>query len=146
MVGWKNKIPQNNSSKIIVLQFAAIMFISLFFQAKFLLSLNHHPENPPEKLQPKQQQTKQNKNHKNKPVTICDTWKISPLSCKFKSSAAMKPIYLFILLLFWTVSTTTDCPGQLDQTQATAWCSHAVDQQNPIVLGLFEIIFTFIFL
>lgn len=49
----------------------------------------------------------------------------------------MKPIYLFILLLFWIVSTTTDCPGQLDQTQATAWCSHAVDQQNPIVLGLF---------
>lgn len=88
---------------------------------------------------------KQNKNHKNKPATMCDTWKISPLSNRFKSSAAMKSIYLLILLLFQTASTNTDCPSELDQPQVSAWCSLAVDLLNPIVFRLFLITFTFIF-
>lgn len=67
-----------------------------------------------------------------------DTWKISPSSYRFRSSAAMKPIYLLILLLFQTTFTTPDCPSWLDQTQVSTWCPHAVDQQNPIIFGFLK--------
>lgn len=69
---------------------------------------------------------------------MCDTWKISPPSYRFRSSAAMKPIYLLILLLFQTTFTTPDCPSWLDQTQVSTWCPHAVDQQNPIIFGFLK--------
>lgn len=105
----------------------------LILSGKIPAFFKSSPNKTPQKPQPNSS-SKQNKTKKNKPVTICDPWKISPLSYRFKSSAAMKSIYLFISLLFQTASTTTDCPSQLDQTQGTVWCPHAVDQQNPIVL------------
>lgn len=137
MVSWKNKIPQNNSIRITELQFTTIMFHFLILSGNFLLSWNRYPKKPtPKPPNKQQQQTKQNKTHKNKPVTIYDTWKISPLSYKFKSSAAMKSIYLLILLLFWTASTTTDCPRQSDQTQVSAWCSQCCCINKTPIFGV----------
>lgn len=114
MVSLNNKIPWNNSVKILVLQFVAITFkfSSIFFSGK--MSAFFKPSSH-----------------------TCNLRKICSLSCRVISSATMKLTYLFIYLFYCYSELHPHCLNSLNQTGATTSCPHAVGHLQPRSIIIF---------